>query len=52
MLLDINNFKYITTNEIAEVAKDVYGDEWMKEISNWKNPKYQEYTNPEQAMSH
>jgi tetratricopeptide (TPR) repeat protein len=50
LLLKINNRKYISDADLAQVAEQVYGPEWMKEILNWKNPHYEPVTNPAALM--
>lgn len=50
LLLDINNSKHIKYDEIESAAKLVYGDEWMKEIENWKKPNYEKVTDPSKVI--
>jgi len=51
LLLKINNLKYISQQEVEETAEDVYGKDWFKEITNWKNPKYEEVTDPAKTVA-
>lgn len=41
MLLELNDFKHISHEEMETIARSVYGNEWLKEIRNWKNPHYE-----------
>lgn len=50
LLFQINNFKYISNEEIEDVAYKVYGDAWAEEIRNWKKPNYEPVNEPEKAM--
>jgi tetratricopeptide (TPR) repeat protein len=50
-LFKINNQHYISNKELSEIAKEVYGNDWLKEITNWKNPDYEQVNTPEKAMS-
>jgi hypothetical protein len=50
MLLEINNFKHISKEEVEDAAWFVYGDDWMKEIINWKKPRYEQVNDPTKAM--
>ncbi len=49
-LFAINNLKYISNEEIEEEAKAVYGDNWVQEIKNWKNPQFEPSDDPAKAM--
>ncbi|MEX6688131.1 hypothetical protein QTN47_11530 [Danxiaibacter flavus] len=50
LLLQINNQKYITNDEVHETARSVYGNDWLKEILNWKNPHYEQVSDPTKVM--
>ena len=50
MLLQINNLKYISNQEIEDAAFFVFGDEWVTEIRNWKHPHYEQQNDPVKAM--
>lgn len=41
LLMELNHFKYISLAEVETVARSVYGDAWLQEIRNWKNPHYE-----------
>jgi hypothetical protein len=51
MLLEINNLKYISNQDVEDAAFFVYGDEWLTEIRNWKQPHYEQQNDPVKAMS-
>ncbi len=51
LLLKINNLKYISQQEVEETAEDVYGKDWLKEIMNWKNPHYEQVTDPSKVVA-
>jgi hypothetical protein len=40
LLIQVNNLKHISPLEVEERAREVYGDDWLLEINNWKNPVY------------
>src|SRR5690606_38289751 len=46
LLLGLNHSKYISQEEVEAVSRSVYGEDWMKEIQNWKNPNYQSVNDP------
>lgn len=46
MLLEVNNGKYCTRAEVEDLAMSVYGNNWMKEIRNWKSPTYEHIEDP------
>jgi tetratricopeptide (TPR) repeat protein len=50
LLIEINNFKYISNEEVQDAAWFVYGDDWIKEVKNWKNPHYEQQDDPAKAM--
>jgi tetratricopeptide (TPR) repeat protein len=50
LLFQINNLKYISNQEVQDAAWFVYGDDWMKEIKNWKEPHYEQQDDPTKAM--
>lgn len=50
-LFKINNQKYISNEGLSEIAAEVYGDDWAKEVKNWKNPDYEQVTEPENSMA-
>lgn len=50
LLFQINNLKYISNEEVQEAAWAVYGDDWITEIKNWKNPHYEQQNDPTKAM--
>ncbi|MEO8961914.1 MAG: hypothetical protein ABI325_08540 [Ginsengibacter sp.] len=50
-LLQINNQKYISNEDIGDIAGEVYGDDWVTEIKNWKNPNYDQVNEPEKAIA-
>jgi hypothetical protein len=50
LLLQINNQKYINQADIQQAAETVYGKEWLKEIQNWKHPRYEQVTDPAAVM--
>lgn len=50
LLFQINNLKYISNQEVQDAAWFVYGDDWMTEIKNWKNPRYEQQDDPTKAM--
>ncbi|MEJ7736625.1 MAG: hypothetical protein WKF97_04290 [Chitinophagaceae bacterium] len=50
LLFQINNLKYISNQEVQDAAWFVYGDDWMTEIKNWKNPHYEQQNDPTKAM--
>ncbi|MEO6720591.1 MAG: tetratricopeptide repeat protein [Ferruginibacter sp.] len=50
-LFEINNQKYISNRDLEEIAIEVYGDDWMREIKNWKNPDYDQVSTPEKSMA-
>jgi tetratricopeptide (TPR) repeat protein len=50
-LFKINNEKYISNEDLQEIAIEVYGDDWHREIRNWKNPDYDQVTTPETSMA-
>lgn len=41
LLLGLNHSKYISQEDVKTAAQSVYGDDWMKEILNWKTPHYE-----------
>ena len=51
LLIQFNNRKYISQHEVEEVAESIYGKDWMKEIMNWKNPHYEQVTDPVIVMN-
>jgi hypothetical protein len=51
MLLEINNERHISREETAEAAEAVYGKDWMREVLNWKNPTYEEVTDPSKTVA-
>ena len=42
--------KHISQIEVQHVAESIYGEDWQKEILNWKNPHYEHVTDPAKAM--
>jgi tetratricopeptide (TPR) repeat protein len=50
MLFEINNSKYISQEQVQEAAEDVYGEDWLTEIRNWKNPQYEPVTDPAKVI--
>lgn len=50
-LFDINNQKYISNHDLQEIAAEVYGDDWLNEIRNWKNPDYDQVNEPEKSIA-
>lgn len=50
LLLQINNMKYVSNEEVQEIAESIYGKDWLKEITNWKNPHYEQLTDPTKVM--
>jgi tetratricopeptide (TPR) repeat protein len=50
LLFQINNLKYISNQEVQDAAWFVYGDDWIEEIKNWKNPHYEQQDDPTKAM--
>ncbi len=50
-LFKINNEKYISNHDLQEIAIEVYGDDWIREIKNWKNPDYDQVSTPEKSMA-
>jgi tetratricopeptide (TPR) repeat protein len=51
LLLQFNNQKYISQQDVEGVAASIYGNDWMKEIMNWKNPHYEQVTDPIKVMN-
>lgn len=47
ILLDSNDQKFVSDQEVEEIGCFFFGDNWMKEIRNWKNPEYA----PESALT-
>ena len=41
MLLEINNNRYVGRVEVEELATQVYGPDWMREVRSWKSPQYE-----------
>ena len=50
MLIEINNEKFVSREEVEAIAENVYGKDWMKEILNWKKPHYEQVNDPSQAV--
>jgi tetratricopeptide (TPR) repeat protein len=50
MLMKINNLKYISLEDIEEIAFSVYGKGWHEEIKNWKNPAYKAVEDPSNVV--
>jgi hypothetical protein len=50
-LFEINNQKYISNHDLREIAIEVYGDDWMREIKNWKNPDYDQVSSLENSVA-
>lgn len=50
LLFKINNFNYISNEEIEEVAFSAFGENWAEEIRNWKKPHYEPVNDPAKAM--
>ena len=50
LLIQNNNEKYISRSAVEEFSKSIYGPGWMKEILNWKNPKYEQVTDPSKVI--
>ena len=50
-LFKINNQKYISNRDLQEIAAEVYCDNWLKEVQNWKNHNYEQVTEPETSMA-
>ncbi len=50
LLFQVNNMKYISNQEVQDAAWFVYGDDWITEIKNWKNPHYEQQNDPTKAM--
>lgn len=46
LLLGLNHSKYISQEEVEAVSRSVYGEDWMTEILNWKNPDYKPANDP------
>ncbi|MEO5684603.1 MAG: hypothetical protein ABIQ88_18320 [Chitinophagaceae bacterium] len=51
MLIDINDEVHISREDVENAAEAVYGEEWMKEIVNWKNPHYEQVTDPSKTVA-
>lgn len=50
-LFNINNQKYISNQDLQQIAMEVYGDNWLQEVKNWKNPNYDQVNEPEKSMA-
>jgi tetratricopeptide (TPR) repeat protein len=51
MLLQLNHFKYISYEQLTTIAQAVYGNEWLKEIANWKNAQYEPVDDASKVMA-
>lgn len=50
LLFKINNFNYISNEEIEDTAFSAFGENWVEEIRNWKKPHYEPANDPAKAM--
>jgi tetratricopeptide (TPR) repeat protein len=49
-LIGVNHEKFMSREAVEEIAMHVYGNEWMKEVLNWKNPHYEQMTDPAKTI--